>query len=224
VSERDATGAVRGALAGAGAVALVVLALWWATDGFAVLTTEAERRRDIARRPVVIPLAAARTAGDVEVDVLAESDGAQLRAAPRVAIVAFFYARCPGVCGLLGESLQRAQQLVKARGLGDQLRVIAISFDASDDPASLTRYARERRVDPVIWQLRTLGNGTSREQLLRAFGITVIPDGANGFQHNAALHVVSADRRLVRVLDLDDAEGAVAVATAALGPGPVALR
>jgi protein SCO1 len=224
VSERDATRGVRGAVADIGAVGIVVAALWWATAGFSVITSEGARRRAVSRVPVEIPPAATRSPDGAVVDVLAETDQATLGPTPRVAIVGFFYARCPGVCGILGESLQRVQQLVRVRGLGDQLRVLSISFDSTDTPDVLDRYRQTRRVDPQLWQLRTLAPGPSRDGLLRAFGVTVIPDGASGFQHNVALHVVLSDRRLIRVLDVDDAEGAVAVATAALGLGPVASR
>jgi protein SCO1 len=225
VIDRGAPAVWRGAVAGLLAVAVVVGALGWATAGFATVTAEGARRRAIRRTPVVIPAAPAVTPEGQTVDVLAETGGSTIRNTPRVAIVAFFYSRCPGICGRLGESLQRVQQLVAARGVHDAVRVIAVSFDpASDTPDQLRRYAGLRRVDPSIWQLRTLDAGAPSVALLRAFGVTVISDGAGGFQHNAALHIVLPDRRLVRVLDLDDAEGAIAIALDALGVGPVAQR
>jgi protein SCO1/2 len=202
----------------AGAVAagaLAVGALAWATNGFTAVTTEGARRLAVQRAPVLVPSAPVRTSDDRVIDALAESGAGATRAVPRAAIVAFFYARCPGVCGRLGETLQRVQQLVRARGLEDQVRVLSLSFDATHDtPAMLARYARERRVDAALWDVRTLEPGAAREALLAAFGVVVIADGAAGYQHNAALHVVTPDRRLVQILDLDDAEGAIAAATA----------
>jgi protein SCO1/2 len=207
------------------AVLLVTAVLGWATQGFTVITTEDARRRAIRRTPVVVPTAPARAADGRGLDALAEGAGVTPRAVPRTAIVAFFYARCPGVCGRLGESLQRVQQLVRARGIADDVRVLSLSFDhAHDTPDALARYARERNVDDAIWDVRVLVPGTARDALLESFGVVVIPDGAAGFQHNAALHVVTPDRRLIRILDLDDAEGAVATAMAIGGMSNVASR
>ena len=40
--------------------------------------------------------------------------------------------------------------------------------------------------------------------LLKAFGITVVPDGFGGFVHNAALHVVDRRGRLVAIFDIGE--------------------
>jgi protein SCO1 len=40
--------------------------------------------------------------------------------------------------------------------------------------------------------------------LLKAFGVTVIPDGAGGFVHNAALHVVDRQGRLIAIFDIGE--------------------
>lgn len=221
----EPAGGWRAAASGLLSVALAVGALWWATAGFTVLTSEGARRRAVQRTPVPIPTATVRTVDGASIDVLEEHGRAELRATPRTAIVAFFYARCPGICGPLGESMQRAQALIRARGLSDEVRLLSVSFDAADaTPGVLARYARERRVDPTIWSVRALADSAARRALLEAFGVVVIPDGAAGFQHNAALHVVTADRRLVRIVDLDDAEAAVALATTAALPRNVASR
>lgn len=41
------------------------------------------------------------------------------------------------------------------------------------------------------------------KRLLDAFGIVVIPDGLGGFEHNAALHLLGRDGRLVLIGDID---------------------
>jgi protein SCO1/2 len=52
--------------------------------------------------------------------------------------------------------------------------------------------------------------------LLQAFGIVVIRDAGGAFQHNAAVHVLDAQGRLARVLDIDAAPADVARAVAAV--------
>ena len=54
-------------------------------------------------------------------------------------------------------------------------------------------------------------------QILRSFGIVVIPDGRGDFQHNAAVHVVNGDGRLARVLDLSADPADIARAAARSG-------
>ena len=44
---------------------------------------------------------------------------------------------------------------------------------------------------------------------LDAFGVVVIPDELGGYTHNAAVHVVGPERRLVAIHDLDDIDGIV---------------
>ena len=46
--------------------------------------------------------------------------------------------------------------------------------------------------------------------LLDAFGVVVLPDGAGGFVHNAAIYLVDATGRLAHVYDADAAERAIA--------------
>jgi protein SCO1/2 len=52
---------------------------------------------------------------------------------------------------------------------------------------------------------------------LDAFGVVVIPDGVGGYAHNAAVHVVGPDRRLVAIFDLQDIDGIVRKAREIVG-------
>jgi protein SCO1/2 len=48
--------------------------------------------------------------------------------------------------------------------------------------------------------------------LLDAFGIMVVPAALGEFEHNAALHIVTADGRLVRIIGIQSPAEAIAVA------------
>jgi protein SCO1/2 len=53
----------------------------------------------------------------------------------------------------------------------------------------------------------------SRAELARVerqSGVVVIDDGFGGFAHNAAIHIVRADGRLVRIFDFNEPEAALA--------------
>lgn len=93
----------------------------------------------------------------------------------RPSIVAFFYTRCenPQKCSLTVTKLARIQQLLKARGLEDQIRTAAITYDPEyDDVRRIRAYGQNRgaRLDANNRMLRT---ATSFESLQNFFGLGV---------------------------------------------------
>jgi protein SCO1/2 len=134
----------------------------------------------------------------------------------RVWIIEFVYTRCQTICTSLGVTFQRLQQLIAARGLQDRVGLLSISFDPQHDtPQALRSYARRMKIDPEAWRIVTLALPQDRRRLLDAFGIMVIPAPLGEFEHNASLHVVDARGMLVRIVDFDDIDQALAVALSA---------
>lgn len=185
-------------------VALIVILGIWATfiqtEGFTVLTTEAARRASIARQPVEIPAADVQLATGKNVDFRAA-----LAADQRVTIVNFMYTRCISVCVVMGSEFQQLQSEIKNRGLGDQVRLVSISFDPGDTPEWLTRYQKRMGADPDIWQAISVTDDIGRQALLDTFGIVVVPAPLGQFEHNTAYHVVTSDGRIVRIVDINKA-------------------
>jgi protein SCO1/2 len=68
------------------------------------------------------------------------------------------------------------------------------------------------RMQPDVWKLLSLVEPQDRRRLLDSFGIMVVPAPLGEFEHNAALHLVTADGRLVRILGLEDGTQALALA------------
>ena len=60
--------------------------------------------------------------------------------------------------------------------------------------------------DSAGWDLGTPAHAGELQSWLAAFGVVVIPDGLGGYAHNAAVHVVGPDRRLVAILDPEDVD------------------
>jgi len=183
------------------AIALVCAAglgaLYAQTDGFSVLTTEGARRLAIARHPRPLP-DAALGAGSVAGDSLLRT----LRADGRVAIVDFVYTRCLSLCLAMGSEFQQLQNAIRLRGWQDRVRLVSISFDPADTGDDLARYARDFHADPAIWRFYGApARPRQRADLLRAFGIVVVPAPLGQFVHNAAYHIVAPDGRLVYVVD-----------------------
>jgi protein SCO1 len=170
---------------------------WRGTDGFRAFTTEQARRLAIARRPRALPVVA-----------LDDQNGqpftlASYRGAPLA--VDFIYTQCVSVCTRLSASFERLDRAERARaaGGGNRLRLLTITFDPRDTPEQLRAYASRYRADGRDWRFARVHDARELSSLLGAFGITVIPDGRGDFQHNAAVHVVDAEGRLARVLDID---------------------
>ena len=138
-----------------------------------------------------------------------------LAAGGKIWLVDFVYTRCQTVCSSLGSIYQQLQAHIEERGLQDKVGLLSISFDpVNDDAAALSAYAARMRMDPGIWQIATLSRWQDRRRLLDAFGIMVVPAPQGEFEHNAALHVVSCDGRLVRIIDYQDFKSALDEAVA----------
>lgn len=191
---------------------VLVLALAWAaaawlTHDFRVFTAEGARRLEVLDAPVAAPPVEVAGPG-IEPAPLP----ALLRAHGGATIVDFVYTRCVSVCAALGSAFQQMQARIAADDAAGapQVRLLSVSFDPRhDDVAALDRHARDLHADPEIWRFVTVRDPSELERLLRAFRVVVIPDGFAGYEHNAALLVVDANARLVRVFDYDELDEAL---------------
>ncbi len=178
-------------------VAAGVAALAAQTDGFRVVTSEGARRLEVARAPRMVPPVS-----------LVDQDGTAFSLADyrgRLVLVEFIYTDCPVICGLLGETFGRFQDLLRHEPKASKLSLLSISFDvARDGPAELKQYGERFAAQAPGWRI-AVPSAADLPNLLKSFGVVVIPDGMDGFVHNAAISVVDAKGRLARVLDPDPA-------------------
>ena len=186
---------------------LGVAALWQATAGFRAVSSEDVRRIEVSESPRTLPPTTLATAGGehVALSQILASDG-------RVAIVTFIYTSCNSICTVLGDEFQQLQRAIKSRGLQDDIRLISISFDPADKPEHLRRYSSSLQADASLWQFAGIPDGAERRALLRSFGVVVVPAPLGQFQHNAAFHGVSSDGKLMRIIDYDAPDAALAAA------------
>ncbi|WP_411282116.1 SCO family protein [Gemmatimonas sp.] len=196
--------AARAAIGFAVSAALVVAMLGAATRGFSALTTDSARALDVAATPVTVP-----RIGLLDMHRAAHT----WRDGQRSTIVDFIYTRCVTVCSALGGVYRTLQSDIRARGLQSQVRLLSVSFDPVwDTPRRLAPYVQLMRADPTIWTIATVADSSTLTVVLQAFGVRVIEDGVNGYVHNAALHVVDPDGRLVAILPFDAIDEALDVA------------
>lgn len=170
--------------------------LWCGTDGFSAFTAEGARRADILRAPRTLPAV-----------VLEDQDGRAFRLQDyrgKLLAVDFIYTRCTKVCRSLGMAFKQIRDRVPPQALGRDFALLSISIDADrDDVASLKAYGRIYGADSTNWRIARVRSKADLKPLLAAFGIVVIPDGLGGFEHNAALHLLDRDGRLVQINDID---------------------
>jgi protein SCO1/2 len=180
-------------------------ALWHATDGLRAFTTEGARRLAVFERPSPIP--------DVR---LIDMRGRELRFTDeigRTVVVEFIYATCPTICAALGESFAKLRSDIDAAGLADRVRLISISFDLlRDGPEALRDYAEAHGADGQFWTVARPESEPALHSLLKAFDVLVIPDGAGGFVHNAALQVVGQNGKLKAIFDVGEEAQVLAAA------------
>jgi protein SCO1/2 len=201
----------RTALACAVLVLLAYAAAHWLTHGFQIWTAEGARRLEVALHPVPAP------------HIVMDGPGMRQRTLQQiltderaVTIVDFMYTRCVTVCLALGSVFQQMQAAIVRDGQAPgaaPLRLLSISFDAAHDaPAVLGKYAENLHADPRVWRFVRAARAADAQPLLDLYQVTVIPDGLGGYEHNAALLVVDAAGRLVRVFDYVELDAALAYA------------
>jgi protein SCO1/2 len=167
--------------------------LWQGTDGLRAFTTEGVRRLSVMEQPRSLPGVR-----------LIDMRGRELTFADeigRVVVVEFIYATCPTICVSLGESFANLRDQIRTAGLADRVRLISITFDMRDGLEALRDYAQVHGADGRLWITARPENEQALCALLKTFGVEVIPDGAGGFVHNVALHVVDRRGRLVGIFD-----------------------
>ncbi len=172
-----------------------------ATDGFRAYTTETARRIRVSEYPRELPPLALQAADG------AETSFGELRG--RWLLVDFIYTRCMTFCSVQGSEFARLQRQLAAPIAADKVVLLSVSFDLDQDNlAALAEYQRSRGGHTAGWITARPVDNHDLAKLMRVFGVVVIPDGMDGFVHNAAIAVVDPGGRLVAILDWDDMQEA----------------
>jgi protein SCO1/2 len=83
------------------------------------------------------------------------------------------------------------------------VQLLSISFDPTQDPpAQLAAYLKRFRGRDMGWQAARPLTADGLQSLTAAFGVTIIQDRLGGYTHNAAIHLVDPEGRLVDIFDL----------------------
>lgn len=192
-------------------VAAGIATLAAVTHGFRAFTVEGARRIAVSEHPRALPAASLQTAGGDTIE-LASLHGRWL-------LVDFIYTRCLTYCSVQGNEFARLETRLSGPIADGRVALLSISFDPShDDPAQLADYQRRSRNQGPGWIAARPTNPGELDALMRSFGVIAIPDGLDGYVHNAAINVVDPAGRLVAILDWNDAAAAERYVRARLQP------
>jgi protein SCO1 len=180
-------------------------------DHLQAFTSEAARRIAVRQHPIAVPSVTFETQSG------ARSDFTNLRG--KWLLVDFIYTRCPTYCVALGSEFAQLQdRLAGPLGKGT-VELVSISFDpAHDKPRALAAYLQRAHSRGAGWVAARPIDSDGLDALERAFGITVIPDGLGGYTHNAAIHVVDPQGRLIEIVDPGQSDLAARTVLQKLGP------
>lgn len=185
--------------------------LYAATDRFQAFTTESARRIAVRRQPVDVPAVALQTQSGERID-LAGLRGKWL-------LVDFIYTRCPSYCRALGSEFAQLQERLAGPLAQGRVELLSISFDpAHDTPRELGAYLQRERSRGAGWLAARPVEADGLTRLERSFGITVIEGISGDYTHNAAIHVVDPQGRLVDIVDLGQSALAARVVLQGLAP------
>lgn len=174
--------------------------LWETTDSGRALTNEGSRRLAALDAPALVP--------DVVLTDRHNQHVSLRRGDSSIILVEFIYTTCPVLCQSAGAAFLRLQGLLQEAGLATDVQLLSVTFDLErDGPAELKVYEQRHQADGRQWRI-VRSSPQDLEPLLQAFGVLVLPDPIFGFEHNAAIHMVS-EGRLVGIFDLEDIEGVV---------------
>lgn len=187
------------------------------TDGFQAFTLESARRLQALRSPAAIP--------DLRLQFSDGRHAGLTENRARVVLVDFIYTRCPTVCTALGSVYARLQERLAPEIAAGEIELLSITFDpARDSREELDAYRARFSSGTTGWHVARPAPAGELPRWLDAFGVVVIPDGMGGFVHNAAVHIVGSERKLVAILDYRDLDAIVNRSREMAGKADVAQR
>lgn len=188
------------AAAACAALAAAIAIAAHVTAGFQVFTLESARRLHALQH--------GRDVTSLRLETVDLGHASVSQFAGRWLLVNFLYTRCETTCVALGSVYAQLQRRLAAQIGAGKVQLLSVSFDPEHDaPDQLAAYRNRHVRSPAGW---TLGRPATKDMQawLDRFGVVVIPDDRGGFEHNAAIHVVSPEGQLRAILDWDDVEAA----------------
>lgn len=164
------------------------------TDGFHAFTAESARTNKLIEEKPAFPNVTLEDSKE-RTYTLSEFEGKYI-------MLTFIYTSCTDVCLQLEMNLAEVYHQIPEEYLGQDIIFLSISFDPTrDDPETLKKYRQYFNSDGETWRMARINDQTALDNLLKEFGVIVIPDANGNFAHNAAFYLVDPEGYLAGVMD-----------------------
>ena len=171
------------------------------TDGFSAFTAETARVKQLIDDKPKFPDVTLEDSNSRKYSISEFED--------KYVFITFLYTSCTTVCPELEYNMKQVYEKVPKQFLGKDIVFLSISFDPErDDPKTLNRYKDFFKSDGETWRMARVPNQKELDQLLKAFGVIVIPDEYGNFAHNSAFYLVDPKGSLVNVMDYKEINAA----------------
>jgi protein SCO1 len=176
-------------------VILFGLALFYAeTDGFRAYTAETARIIRLNGEKPEFPKA-----------VLEDSEGRTYTISEfegKFVFLTFIYTSCGTVCPQLEMNMTEIYDSLPSEYIGEDIVFLSLSFDpARDGVAALREYKHHFKPGDDAWRYARIPDHAELDDVLKKYGVIVLPDGKGDFMHNAAFYLVDRQGRLAEVMD-----------------------
>ena len=165
-----------------------------ATDGFEAFTLESARRVQAMRSPQLL--------GELPLQLAEGQKHALSDWQGQYVLVDFIFTRCTTLCTAMGSGYARLQHALATEIEADKVRLLTVSIDPRRDQLSdLAEYRLRYTKDISGWDIGRPQDEQVLATWLTSFGVVAIAEPLAGIAHNAAIHVVAPDGRLVAIYD-----------------------
>lgn len=171
------------------------------TDGFTAFTAETARVNKLLEDKPEFP--------DVTFQDSQEREYSMDEFRGNYVLITFFYSSCTTVCIDLEMNMSELYDKIPQKYIGKDIDFLSISFDPDrDDPATLDIYKNMFNSDGETWRMARIQNEEQLDNVLKEFGVIVIPDDYGNFAHNSAFYLVDEKGVLQEVMDYKDVNAA----------------
>ncbi|UBH13392.1 SCO family protein [Macrococcus armenti] len=120
-------------------------------------------------------------------------------------LMTFIYTNCSTVCPMMEQNMKSVYKNIDMKKYKDDIVFVSLSFDRERDTVKvLDRYAGYFDADGETWRMVTPTSDKDLKKILDTYGVIVIPDGDNNFQHNTSFYLIKPDGKLHSVMKFQD--------------------
>ncbi|MBL4711058.1 MAG: SCO family protein [Gammaproteobacteria bacterium] len=170
-----------------------------ATEGLTIFTTEGHRRQDVESNPRPVP----------EITFIDQSNTALSISyfKGKTILMEFFFTSCPSYCYAMGSQFKKLQTHIMQSGIKNVV-LMSVSFDYKNDAnKQIQTYSKRFNAQKPFWYVVRAKNNDELNQLIKTFEVIIVGNEQSGYEHDSAVHLISSQSELYKIIDFTDDEG-----------------